>query len=339
MRTRKLGASGIEATVVGLGTWAIGGWMWGGTEENQALDAIRAALDAGVTLVDTAPVYGFGRSEEIVGKAIAGRRDKVVLATKCGLIWHEKKGDFFFHGSEAGQAADGDSSPIPVYRYLRPESIRLEVEQSLRRLRTDYIDLLQTHWQESTTPVADTMAELLKLKDEGKIRAIGVSNVTPAQLREYQAAGGVDSAQENFSMIDRQIEAELLPLCREQGVAVLAYSPLALGLLTGKIGPERRFSAGDLREGQPRFSTAGLQRVHDLLAKFQPLEESRGVSTAQLVIAWTAAQPGLTHVLCGCRTVAQAHENAAAGDLELSAAELAEIDAALGDYLAAEQGE
>ncbi|MDP8223189.1 MAG: aldo/keto reductase [Candidatus Lernaella stagnicola] len=336
MRFRELGRSGIEASVVGLGAWAIGGWMWGGTEEKDGIAAIQAAIDAGISLIDTAPAYGYGRSEEIVGKAIRQRRDRVVLATKCGLVWEGTSGEFFFYGNQRGQADESDPDARRIYRYLHPDSVRREVEQSLRRLGTDYIDLMQTHWPDATTPIQDTMAELLKLKDEGKIRAIGASNVEPSHLREYLAAGQLDNIQENFSMIDRQIERDLLPMARENGLAVLAYSPMVLGLLTGKIGPDRRFEEGDLRLGDPRFSAEGLQRMQGLLAGFQPIAENHDATIGQLVIAWTAAQPGLTHVLCGARRPDQAAENAAAGDLLLSEDELVRIDAALAEYLAVE---
>jgi aryl-alcohol dehydrogenase-like predicted oxidoreductase len=181
MRYRSLGKSGIEASVVGLGSWAIGGWMWGGAEEAESVRAIHAAIDAGVNLIDTAPVYGFGVSEEVVGKAIRDRRDKVVLATKCGLVWHEEKGEFFFASDEKHPTDDGR---IKVYRRLAPDTIRREVEWSLKRLGTDRIDLLQTHWQDSTTPIAATMHTLMELKKEGKIRAIGCSNATPEQMDE-----------------------------------------------------------------------------------------------------------------------------------------------------------
>src|SRR5215207_6058114 len=171
---RDLGRSGVRATAVGLGTWAIGGWMWGGTDEGEAVAAIKASLDAGLSMIDTAPAYGLGRSEEIVGRAIAGRRDEVVLATKCGLDWHSGKGNHFF-----------DQDGVPVHRYLGRDGIVHEVEESLKRLRTDYIDLYITHWQDPTTPMDETMEALERLKSAGKIRAIGASNLSPADLEAY----------------------------------------------------------------------------------------------------------------------------------------------------------
>lgn len=327
MRTRALGKSGIEASVIAFGAWAIGGWMWGGTEERDAIAAVQAAVDEGITLIDTAAIYGMGRSEEIVGKAIAGRRDKVVLATKCGLRWDLRQGELHFYSDDKG-IAEGDAG-TPVYKYLNPESIRWEVEQSLRRLKTDVIDLYQTHWQENTTAVEDTMAELLSLKDQGKIRSIGASNVTVDHIRRYLAAGQLDAVQNRYSMLDRADAAELLPFCQANNVAYLAYSPMAMGLLTGKISPDRVFGQGDIRARQPRFSVENRQRVQTLLSEFKPIADGRGLTMAQLVMAWTAEQPGLTHVLAGARNPQQAKENAKAGTVELTNEELAAMDAAI----------
>ncbi|MFP4281069.1 MAG: aldo/keto reductase [Verrucomicrobiota bacterium] len=319
MQYRPLGSSSLHASVVGLGTWAHGGFEWGTTDEDAAVAAIQASLDEGINFVDTAPIYGFGRSEEIVGRALEGRREKVVLATKCSLRWDREGGDPHF-GSE-----DGPS----IHRNLSRESIREEVEHSLRRLRTDWIDLYQTHWQDSTTPIAETMAVLMELVDEGKIRAVGVSNVTRAQLGEYLAAGPVAVAQEQFSMIDQQHVGELFAACREAGVSVLGYSPLAMGLLTGKIGPAYQFEESDVRASSPRFSVESREAVADLLARLQPYADRHGLTLAQLVINWSASSTGkgVTHVLCGARTPEQARANARGGDALLSPPEVAEIDA------------
>jgi methylglyoxal reductase len=322
MRYRSLGASGIQASVVGLGAWAMGGWMWGGSDETAAIKAIHTAIDLGMNLLDTAPVYGFGHSEEIVGKAIKGKRDKVVLATKCGMVWHVQKGVHFFD----------DPTGNVVYKYLAPESIRYEVEQSLKRLGTDYIDLYQTHWQDATTPIQNTMEALLQLKKEGKIRAIGVSNVTVDQIAQYSQYGPVDNAQEKYSMLDREIEEALLPWCHQHSVAMLAYSPLGQGLLTGKIGPERTFEPGDQRLDNPRFSIENRRRIAEMLQTFKPIADTHKVTIGQLVIAWTAAQPGLTHVLCGARNPEQVIENAGGGDLVLAESEIRKMTQALQRY-------
>ena len=316
MRHRILGKSGIEASVVGLGTWAIGGWMWGGTTEKESIRAIHAGLDAGINLIDTAPVYGFGVSEEIVGKAIAGRRDQVVVATKCGLVWHVEGGQHFFDSEP--ETIKQNAGYYHVYRYLNPKSIRYEVEQSLRHLRIETIDLYQTHWQDGTTPIPETMEELLKLKQEGKIRAIGCSNATPLQMDEYHAAGVLDTDQEQYSMLDRKHEQQNLTYCAKHEMAFLAYSPLALGLLTGKIGPERTFETSDQRHDNPRFSIENRRTVQAMLEAFRPIAEAHGANFAQLAIAWTISQPGCTHALVGARTIEQAQENAGAAEVQLS---------------------
>ncbi|MQB06569.1 aldo/keto reductase [Agrobacterium tumefaciens] len=320
--TRTIGGSGISASAVGLGTWAIGGWMWGGTDERQSIAAIQASIDAGISLIDTAPAYGMGLAETIVGKAIAGRRDKVVLVTKCGLVWHVNEGAYFFH-------QDGK----PVHRYLGAASIRHEVEESLKRLGTDYIDHYVTHWQDATTPIAETVETLVRLKDEGKIRSIGASNVSQEDLVAYIATGALDAIQEEYSMVRRDIETTLLPLCRTSAVSVLSYSSLALGLLSGKVGPERVFAGDDQRKGNPRFSQANREKIARLTRGLEPVAEAHGASIAQVVIAWTIAQPGITFSLCGARDPAQAVENAAAARLRLTENELALISAGVAEHL------
>jgi aryl-alcohol dehydrogenase-like predicted oxidoreductase len=319
MKTRPLGQSGIEASVIGFGAWATGGWMWGGTDEADSIAAVHASLDAGVNLIDTAAIYGFGMSESIIGRAIRDRRDRVVLATKCSMICNPTRGVFKFRSTAAGPDAHGH---IVIHICGAPDSIRREVEDSLRRLGTDYIDLYQTHWQDTTTPIADTMGALMELKQAGKIRAIGVCNASSAQMEEYARAGSLDTDQEHYSMLQRDIEQDQLPYCREQGLAVLAYSPLARGLLTGAVGPDRQFEPGDHRAGLEMFSVDNRRRVARMLDQFRPIAERHGITLAQLAIAWTVAQPGLTHALCGARNARQAEENAAAGDIELSESEL-----------------
>ncbi|ASM71584.1 MULTISPECIES: aldo/keto reductase [Roseobacteraceae] len=322
MLTRPIGKSGIEASAIGLGTWAIGGWMWGGTDEAASIAAIQAAVDEGITLIDTAPAYGQGLAEEIVGKALTGRRDKVVLATKCGLVWHTQKGNHFF---------DYDSGP--VHRYLGRDAIIYEVEESLRRLKTDYIDHYVTHWQDPTTSISETMETLEDLKKQGKIRSIGASNTAPEEVSAYVAAGQLDAVQEEYSMIKRDIETTHVPLCIETDVSVLSYSSLALGLLSGKIGPDRVFSGDDQRKDNPRFSLENRQKVARLMQDITPISEHHGASLAQTVIAWTLQQPGVTFSLCGARNADQARENAAAGRLRLSNADVLAITTATRTHL------
>ncbi|MCS4245101.1 aryl-alcohol dehydrogenase-like predicted oxidoreductase [Rhizobium sp. BIGb0125] len=319
---RPIGKSGIEASAVGLGTWAIGGWMWGGTDETASIDAIRASIDAGISLIDTAPAYGMGLAETIVGKAIAGQRDKVVLVTKCGLVWNVAEGAYFFH-------QDGK----PVHRYLGPHSIRYEIEHSLRRLGTDYIDHYVTHWQDATTPIADTVGELARLKEEGKIRSIGASNVSKEELAAYIATGALDAIQEEYSMVKRDIETSFVPTCLANDVSILSYSSLALGLLSGKMGPNRIFTGDDQRKDNPRFSPGNRQKVARLMEVVTPVADRHQATIAQVVIAWTVAQPGITFSLCGARDPKQAIENAGAARLRLTAHEVSIISDGIAKHL------
>lgn len=324
MKTTTLGPSGIECSAIGLGTWAMGGWMWGGQDSAAATDAIAASLDAGVTLIDTAPAYGLGASESIVGAALKGRRHEAVVATKCGLVWHTQKGTHFF-----------DEDGHPVYRHLGRESIFHEAEESLKRLQTDYIDLYITHWQDSTTPVEETMDALLTLKQQGKIRAIGVSNASPETLAEYLQYGPVDAAQERYSLIDREIEQTLVPLCTRHNVAMLGYSSLALGLLAGPIDPEREFTGDDQRASNPRFGTANRARLKAFFDELEPVRRQLGCSFGQLMIAWTLASGNVSVALCGARVRVQAIENATAGALDLPEEAVQRIDEAAARHLQA----
>jgi len=309
----------MEASVIALGTWAIGGWKWGGSDETESIHAIQAALDNGINFIDTAPVYGMGRAEEIVGKAIRERRENLIIATKCGLRWEglpEGMGVYFFT----------DEQGCKIFRCNHPESIRHEIEQSLRRLRVETIDLYQTHWQDPTCPIEEVMGTLMDLKTEGKIRAIGTCNATLKELREYRRAGPLDSDQELFSMLDQGIRGHHLTFTREQGMAVLSYSTLALGLLTGKITPDRKFHGDDFRRDSPRFTRENLEMVHNLLQRMQPIADHYGMSLTQLALAWTSLVPGITHVLCGARNPGQARENARAGEFTLDPSHFREID-------------
>lgn len=319
---RMIGRSGIPASTVGLGTWAISGWQWGGTDERQSVAAIHASIDEGISLIDTAPAYGQGLAEEIVGKALKGRRDKVVLATKCGLVWHTQQGNHFF-----------DYEGRPVHRYLGRDSIVYEIEQSLKRLGTDYIDHYLTHWQDPTTPIAETMAVLADLKAQGKIRSIGASNVSADNLRDYVAAGDLDAVQEKYSMLDRGIETTLLPICAEHGISTLSYSPLAQGLLSGRMGADRVFTGDDQRQDNPRYSLSNRERVAGFMNALAPVADAHSATPAQIVIAWTIGQPGITFALCGARNPEQARENARAARIRLSPDENTTISEAAATYL------
>jgi methylglyoxal reductase len=319
MQYRTLGNSNLQASVVALGAWVLGGGqLWGkDTDDRESVRTLQAALERGINLIDTAPAYGWGRSEKVVGQALQGRRDKAIIATKCGLWWEDQRGSFF---------TDLDGKKL--YRSLRPDTLQIELENSLRRLGTDCIDLYQVHWPSlppEQTPIADTMACLLKFKDQGKIRAIGVSNVTLAELREYCAAGPVASDQFRYSMLYREPEQDILPYCGQHQVATLTYMSLEQGLLTGKIGLDRVYQAGEFRGNEywnPWHRVANRSKVLDLLAGWKELTDKYACTVAQLVIAWTAAQPGVTHVLCGTRNEKQLAENAGAGELQLEARDL-----------------
>ena len=252
-----------------------------------------------------------------------------MLATKCGKVINSVGGRAVARSTAAGPSEFGH---LEIKIWNDPESIRQEVELSLKRLGTDYIDLYQTHWQEEETPIAETMGVLMKLKEEGKIRAIGVCNATVEEMDAYRAAGQLDSDQEQYSMIHRKLEGgsfqgedglpDQLGYCRDNNMAVLAYSPLVLGLLTGKVGPERVFGESDLRSTQKRFSRANREKIGELLSRFEPVAQKHGCTMAQLVIAWTVHQSGLTHALVGARNPEQAKENAAAGRVVLDAGDL-----------------
>lgn len=325
---RPLGTSGINASVIGLGTWVMGGWMWGGANDDESISAIHASIDAGVNLIDTAPVYGLGKSEEVVGKAIKGKRDKVVLATKCGLRWDRADGTFFFHSDDKG--ATPEESKYKIHKNLVPDSIKEEVENSLKRLQTDYIDLIQTHWQDPSTLIEDSMEMLLKLKEEGKIRAIGVSNATPDHMKQY---GDIASDQEKFNMFHRKIiDQGNVEYCVENDIAFLAYSPIAQGLLTGKMSPDRTFNEGDVRKSRDLFTPENINKINTMLGEFKPIAERHNITLTQLSLAWTFNQKGITHVLCGARNAEQAIDNAKAGNVQLSKDELKTIDEVFDKY-------
>jgi aryl-alcohol dehydrogenase-like predicted oxidoreductase len=326
MEYRKLGTSSLEVPVISFGAWAIGGWYWGGAEDAASIEALKTALDEGITAFDTAPVYGFGHSEAVLGQALAERRAEAVVMTKAGLRWDCTDGEFFF------ETADNNQQPVKLYRNSRPASLRLEVEASLRRLGMERIDLLQIHWPDPTTPIAESMGALLELRAEGKLREIGVSNFSPAQMDEARAALGdvpLASDQPKYNLLQRGVEAEVLPYVIEHHIGTLVYSPLEQGLLSGKVTAERTFPANDGRNKHPNFKPERRARVNEVLAEVvQPVADAHGSNLAQTVLAWTVAQPGVTSVLSGARTASQVRINAEAGRLKLTGNEQREIDEA-----------
>jgi methylglyoxal reductase len=319
MQFRALGKSGFEVPVVSFGAWAIGGWMWGGADDDDAVRAIRRGIDLGITCIDTAPMYGMGHSERLVGKAIAGRRDEVIVATKCGLRWDLEEGEFFF------KTAYPDGTPTKAYKNLRPDSIRHECEQSLERLGVDMIDLYQVHWPEKGANLEDTVGALNELQAEGKIRAFGVSNFTPEMMAECLRHGEIVSDQPPYSPLRRDAERDVLPFCAENDLAVLVYSPLDQGLMTGKVTLDREFPEGDLRRNHPLFKQENRKRILAMLDQVRPVAEGHGATLAQTMLAWVIAQRGVTTALVGARDERQVEENAKAGDLRLADDELALI--------------
>ncbi len=321
MEFRQLGESGVKASVITFGAWAIGGWMWGGADRKEALEAIKAAYAYGVTSIDTAPAYGQGLSEEIVGEAIKEiPRDKVQILTKFGLRWDMKKGEFHF------KSKDNNGRDIEIYKYASKESVMKECEDSLKRLNIDYIDLYQIHWPDATTPIAETMEALQRLLEQGKIKAAGVCNYSVAQTKEAEKAISLASNQVPYSMLLRDIEKEVIPYALQHKKAIIAYSPLQRGLLTGKIKPDHHFNEGDTREQSVFYTEENIRRVNLFLDRLKPLAEKKQATLSQLVIRWTIEQPGITVALVGARNATQAIENAKANDIKLSKEELAFIN-------------
>jgi aryl-alcohol dehydrogenase-like predicted oxidoreductase len=260
-------------------------------------------------------------SEQIVGEALKTiPRDQVQIFTKCGLRWDLAKGSFNLHSS------DNAGNNIDIYRYAGKESIIEECENSLRRLGTDYIDVYQLHWPDPTTPIEESMEALLQLKQQGKVREVGVCNYTAEKMQTAEKIITLVSAQNPFSMLNRDIEKELLPYCIQHQKAVMAYSPMQRGLLTGKIKPDHVFAAGDTRNGNRFFTVHNIQETQNLLAKIQPIADGHSISLGQLALAWTLHQPGITIALAGARSAEQCIENAKAATIQLSAQELTMIE-------------
>ena len=272
----------LRVSRIALGTWAIGGWMWGGTNEDESIRTIHAALDRGINLIDTAPVYGFGRSEEIVGTALVqnGRRKQAIIATKVGLAWK-------------------DGNP---YRDASKGRIVREVEDSLRRLQTDVIDIYQVHWPDPNTPIEETAEAMAALYRGGKIRAIGVSNFSPAQMDTFRAVAPLHTAQPPYNLFERGIEKAVLPYCRSNGITTLVYGSLSRGLLSGRMNAETRFPADDLRSNDPKFQ---MPRFRQYVAAVEKLDrfaqDNYGKRVIHLALRWLLDRPGVGVALWGAR--------------------------------------
>lgn len=310
METVRIADSGLVASRVGLGTWAIGGLFWGGTDEAQAVATVQRAVDLGVRLVDTAPAYGFGRSEEIVGRALAGgRRDRVVLATKVGLEWR-----------------DGE-----VFRNAARFRIEEEIDASLRRLGTDRIDLYQVHWPDSLVPFEETAEAMVRLLDAGKIRAIGVSNFSPDEMEAFRQVGPLHACQPPYNLFERGIEEDVLPYCRREGMAVLAYGALCRGLLSGTMRRDREFPGDDLRNEDPKFQGRRFEQylaAADRLAAFA--RERHGRSLLELAVRWILDR-GADMALWGARRPEQLDPVEGVFGWNLSGEDLEAIDRILAE--------
>jgi aryl-alcohol dehydrogenase-like predicted oxidoreductase len=305
---------GLSTSVsrIGLGTWAIGGWMWGGTDEKDSIAVIRHALDSGINLIDTAPVYGFGASEEIVGKALAdGYRHKAVIATKVALEWSDGK----------------------VFRNSSRARIRHEVEDTLRRLRTDYIDLYQVHWPDPLTPIEETAAALDDLRREGKVRALGVSNFSPVQMDAFRRVAPLSTTQPPYNLFERDMDRDVLPYVKSNGLVALAYGALCRGLLAGRIDSATRFDGDDLRQHDPKFRAP---RREQYVAAVKALDafarDNFGRSVLALAVRWVLDR-GPTIALWGARRPAQLAGVEDAFGWHLDAKAFAQIDAIVAHYV------
>jgi len=317
MEYRKIGNSDLELSVITFGAWAAGGWMWGGTERSGSIDAIRKSYDEGVTSIDTAPVYGQGDSEEIVAEALQGiARDKVQIITKYGMRWDMAKGTL------AMKSKDNSGNDIDIYKYAGRESIIKECEDSLRRLKTDYIDLYQIHWPDVTTPIQETMETVAELIKQGKVRYAGVCNYSAEQVAEADKFVNIVSDQVPYSMVKRDIEKDLVPYSLEAVKSIIAYSPLERGLLTGKMKPGYTFEVGDHRANIHFYKDENLKRTNEFLDKLRPLAAEKNATLSQLVLRWTIEQPAITIALAGARNAEQSVQNARAVDVKLSKEEL-----------------
>ncbi len=323
MEKIQLGKSDLNISPIVFGAWAIGGWAWGGNDDRDALEAIKAGFDFGVTSIDTAPIYGYGHSEALVGKAIKELgRENIEILTKFGINWKTTKGEHYFDASN-------EEESYKVYAYAGRDGIIQEVEDSLKRLGTDYIDLYQIHRPDATTPIEETMEVLKELQQQGKIRAIGMSNHTVEMMRLASQVIGLASTQSPYSMVYRKIEKDIIPYCVENGVGILAYSPLQRGLLTGKITSDYEFKGDDHRPTTKWFKEPNRSRTNDFLENIKPIANDHGVPLAQLVINWTVRRSGITAALVGARNANQAQENAKSMSFRLSDEEIEMINTEL----------
>jgi aryl-alcohol dehydrogenase-like predicted oxidoreductase len=316
MQTRNLGNSDLKITPIGVGAWAMGGgqwaFSWGNQDDNASIAAIHTALDAGVNWIDTAAVYGLGHSEEVVGRALKGRSERPYIFTKCSRVWNEKR--------EIGHS-------------LKSVSIRSELEASLRRLDVDVIDLYQIHWPQPDGDIEEGWQTLVDLRKEGKVRHIGVSNFNVAQMKRAEKIAPITSLQPNYNIVTRDIEKEVLPYCREQGIGVIVYAPMKSGLLTGKMTRERIASLppDDFRPRTISFQEPLLSRNLGLVEVLRGIADRHGKTPGEVAIAWTLRDPVVTGAIVGMRSPEQARQIVRSAEFRLDANEIAEIE----DYMLA----
>ena len=316
METRRLGNSDMDISRVGLGAWAIGGswrWGWGSQDDSESIAAIRRAVELGVNWIDTAAVYGLGHSESVIGAALKEMPKKPYIFTKCGLRWKET-----------------DNSAREAYSILKAKSVREEAENSLKRLGVDYIDLYQIHWPNPKAEIEEAWTEMAKLREEGKVRFIGVSNHTVAQMERLKAIAPITSLQPPYNLINRTSESALLPFCKEHNIGVIVYSPMSSGLLTGKMTAERINSlpGDDWRKQDFNYTEPQLSRNLKRVEVISAIAANKGVPPPQVAIAWTLKHPAVTAAIVGMRNSAQADETAGAADVVLSDDEIAQLESA-----------
>jgi aryl-alcohol dehydrogenase-like predicted oxidoreductase len=305
LETINIPGTKLNPTRVALGTWAIGGWMWGGSDDAESIRTIQTALDRGINIIDTAPVYGFGHSEEIVGRALSGQRQNVIIATKVGLDWKEGK----------------------PFRNASKARIAKEAEDSLRRLRTDVIDIYQVHWPDPNTPIAETAEALGALYKAGKIRAIGVSNFDAAQMEAFRAVAPLHTAQPPYNLFEREAEEDVLPYGRDHKIATLAYGALCRGLLSGKMKADTKFTGDDLRRSDPKFQAPRFQQyLHSVERLDEFARKNYGKRVLHLAVRWVLDKQPLSIALWGARRPDQLDPVAEVMGWKLDAAALAEID-------------
>lgn len=307
MRRRRVGNSELYVGVVSLGTWAFGGRAFGPVDERDALRTIFRALDLGINLLDTAPIYGSGRAEEILGKALEGTRHEVVIATKCGPV---------------------EVRPGLVRLDLTPKGIEEQLDQSLRRLRTDYVDLLQIHWADKASDIAQAIDTLMHMVRKGKVRYVGVSNFDLEQLKVSVEAGDIVSLQSEYNLFKRGVEKEILPFCAEKSIGFLAYSPLAKGILSGKYAPGRKLAETDVRLRDKDYKGDKLTKRLSCVQELARIARREGVSVAQLAIAWVVNRPHVTSAIIGAKSPTQLVEDARAAELELDRDTVATLEKA-----------